>query len=66
MKDLSSYIGSYKNLSIRRQCELLDINRSSIYYAPIQESAKNLNIMRLMDEYFLNHPTYGVLQMKYT
>ena len=64
MKDLSSYIGSYKDLSIRKQCDLLDINRSSIYYAPVQESTKNLNIMRLMDEYYLNHPTYGVLQMQ--
>lgn len=64
MKDLCSYIGDNKKLSIRRQCELLEVNRSNIYYAPILESSMNLNIMRLMDEYYLKHPTYGVLQMQ--
>lgn len=64
MKDLCSHIGNYKKLSIRRQCELLEVNRSNIYYAPIPESPSNLNVMRLMDEYYLKHPTYGVLQMQ--
>jgi len=65
MKDLCSYVdSSSKSLSVRRQCELLDVNRSNIYYAPIPESTANLNIMRLMDEYYLKHPTYGVLQMQ--
>jgi len=64
MKELRKFIGKFKNLSIRRQSELLGVNRSSVYYRPTPESTTNLEIMRLMDEYFLNHPTYGVLQMQ--
>jgi len=64
MKELHSYIGDYKALSVRRQCELLSINRSHVYYTPVPESSTNINIMRLMDEYYLDHPTYGVLQMQ--
>ena len=35
-------------LSIRRQCELMGISRSSVYYAPRGESAENLALMRRM------------------
>ena len=35
-------------LSIRRQCELMGISRSSVYYAPRGESAENLALMRWM------------------
>jgi putative transposase len=37
-------------LSLRRQCELLGLNRSSWYYEPATESAENLQLMRLIDE----------------
>jgi putative transposase len=53
-----------KQLSIRRQCELLEINRSTVYYEPKGESKENLKIMRLLDERHLAHPTHGVLQMQ--
>src|SRR5262249_4977897 len=33
-------------LSIRHQCELLGLNRSSLYYEPTGESAENLRLMR--------------------
>jgi putative transposase len=51
-------------LSVRKQCELLDINRSSVYYKPKGESEENLEIMRLMDEHFIEYPTEGVLRMQ--
>jgi len=51
------------NLFINRQCELLDLGRSSYYYEPRGESPKNLLYMRLMDEEYLKHPFYGVWQM---
>jgi putative transposase len=51
-------------LSIREQCQLLGINRSSYYYKHKNESQENLEIMRLMDTFFIDHPTYGVLQMQ--
>ena len=51
-------------LSIRRQCELLSINRSNLYYKPVGESPENLEIMELMDKHNLEHPTDGVLRMQ--
>jgi len=53
-----------EKLSIRRQCSLLEINRSSVYYRPKGERQENLEIMRKMDEKHLLRPTHGVLQMQ--
>lgn len=64
MKEMKCYIADSQELSIRRQCELLDVSRSSIYYDAQGESEENLRIMRLMDEEFLEQPTHGVLQMQ--
>ena len=50
-------------LSIRRQCALLGINRSSVYYTPREERAENLALMRRMDELSLQYPFYGSRQM---
>jgi putative transposase len=49
----------HPDLSIRRQCELVGLNRSTLYYEPAQESALNLELMRLMDEQYLKTPFYG-------
>jgi putative transposase len=51
------------NIGISRQCELLGIHRSGLYYAPIPESNQNLELMRLMDEQYLNTPFYGFRRM---
>lgn len=50
--------------SIRRQCELLSLNRSSLYYRPMGESEENLGLMRLLDEQYTRTPCYGVLKME--
>ncbi len=50
-------------LSIRRQCQLLCLNRASFYYSPRQEKQDNLEMMRLMDAHILQEPTAGVLTM---
>ena len=50
-------------LSLSRQCELLDVSRSSQYYEPQGESAENLALMRRLDELHLAHPFYGSRQM---
>lgn len=47
------------DLSIVTQCEWLDLNRSSLYYKPLEESDYNLMIMREMDELHLIDPTIG-------
>jgi putative transposase len=64
MKELKEYISDKEQLSVRRQCELLDLSRSTVYYEAVGESEENLRIMKLMDEEFLSEPTHGVLQMQ--
>lgn len=51
------------DISIVRQCELLTISRTSVYYKPKGENPENLEIMRLMDEQYLKTPTYGSRSM---
>ncbi len=50
-------------ISIRRQCELLGLNRASLYYAPARESPLNLELMRLIDEQYTRTPFYGYRRM---
>ena len=50
-------------LSLVRQCRMLGISRSAVYYKPIGESAENLQLMRLIDEQFMDTPFYGARQM---
>ncbi len=50
-------------MSIRRQCELLGLNRSSLYYEPAGETPENLRLMRLIDEEYTAHPFYGSRRM---
>jgi putative transposase len=48
---------------VRRQCELLGLRRSSLYYQPCGETAENLWLMRLIDEQYTAHPFYGSRKM---
>ncbi len=52
-----------EQLSLSRQCDILDIHRSGFYYHPAPESALNLELMRLMDEHYLEHPYKGARRM---
>lgn len=51
-------------LSVRRQCQLLDISRSLLNYVPKGESEENLGIMRIMDELHLKDATAGSRRMR--
>ena len=51
------------HLSVVRQCEILDIHRSGIYFKPRGEKLLNLKLMRLIDEKFMDCPFYGVPRM---
>jgi putative transposase len=53
----------HESLSIRRQCELLDLPRSTFYYLPATESEENLHLMRLLDEQYLKTPFWGSRNM---
>jgi len=46
-------------LPITRQCTLLELSRSGVYYTPVPVSAKDLGLMRQIDEIHLRYPFYG-------
>ena len=50
-------------ISVRRQCQLLGLSRSGLYYQPAGESPENLTFMRFLDEQYTRAPLYGVLRM---
>ena len=64
MSQLRKLVDNQHELSVRKQCDLLLIHRSGLYYAPKGESEENLKIMRIMDEHYLEHPTEGVISIK--
>jgi putative transposase len=45
--------------SVRRQCELLRVSRSGLYYEPEPTSPEQLALMRRIDELHLKYPFYG-------
>jgi putative transposase len=50
-------------ISVRRQCELLGMNRSGFYYQPVGESEENGLLMRLLDVQYTRTPFYGSRKM---
>ena len=46
-------------LSIKRQAELLELSRASVYYLPRATPPSDLALMRRIDELHLNHPFAG-------
>ena len=55
---------SHPKLSVRRQCRILKLHRSTYYYEPVGESAYNLGLMRRIDELFMDLPFFGTRQMR--
>jgi len=53
----------HEGISVRRQCELLGLARSGLYYQPMGESPENLQLMRLLDEQYTRTPFYGSRRM---
>ena len=54
---------NHKTLSVRKQCDVLSVPRSSLYYQPIPEKPENVKMMHIMDKHLLKHPTEGVVSM---
>ena len=50
-------------LSVRKQCALMGINRSSLYYQAQPDNDLTLLLMRLVDEEYTRHPFYGTRRM---
>jgi putative transposase len=54
---------SHPMLSIRRQCDLIGLNRATFYRKPAGETALNLALMRVIDEEYTRTPFYGYRKM---
>ena len=54
----------HRRLSIVRQCQLMGVSRSSLYYRPKETSQQDLSLMREMDRQYLETPFYGSRRMR--
>ena len=54
----------HKQLSLVRQCTLLNISRASVYYRPVSTRAEDLELMARMDRQYLKTPFYGSRRIK--
>jgi len=50
-------------ISIYRQCELLQLSRSSLYYTPCRDTQYNEQLMKLIDRQYIDTPFYGIDKM---
>lgn len=55
-----------KGPSLRSQCRLIEVARSTCYYVPAVESEANLSLMKRIDQLHLEEPTYGIARMTVT
>ena len=60
MKERREMIDKQHRLSVRKQCGLLCINRSNLYYSPKKESDTNLILMTEIDKIHLKDPSFGI------
>jgi putative transposase len=54
---------NHEKIPIYRQCELLGLNRSSLYYKPSVETEYNEQLMKLIDKQYIETPFYGIDKM---
>lgn len=50
---------THPQLSIRNQCEMLSLARSTLYYAPAPVSAEEIALMKAVDQIYTRRPFYG-------
>ena len=53
----------HQQIPVVRQCELLGLTRSSLYYSSCRDTRYNKQLMRMLDEQYLKAPCYGVDKM---
>ena len=54
---------NHPQLSIRYQCALLGLNRSTLSYEPLALPEEEFRVMREIEEIYTMFPSYGVLRM---
>jgi len=56
-------VSGYPDVSMRRQCELLGIHRSGLYYKPVGPDPYDQQLMVLIDQMYTKRPFYGSRKM---
>ena len=54
---------AHKKIPVYRQCELLGLSRSSLYYKPRGRTEYNEMLMKLIDKQYVETPFYGIDKM---
>jgi len=62
-KERKKMVNKGADISLSRQCKILRVSRSSLYYTPIGFSAKTLELMRQIDRVFTQYPFFGSRQI---
>lgn len=63
LEERRELIGRDAELSIRKQCELLGIHRSGLYYQPVEANPRELRLRWHLDRIYTAHPEFGVRRM---
>lgn len=56
----------HPDLSVSRQCSLLKLSRSSLYYTPVGIDAETLEVMKTIDKVFTVYPFFGSRRSPHT
>lgn len=64
MTDRRALIDRRHSLPVSRQCRLLELSRSSVYYRPQGVPEGELELMRVIDEIHLQYPFYGTRRVR--
>ena len=55
---------NHPGLSVREQCELLGVSRSTLNYRPVEEDLEDTRIMRILDEIYMTDPCIGSRRLR--
>ena len=53
-----------REVTVKRQAQLLGVSRASVYYRPRPVSERDLKLMRRLDELHLEAPFYGARKLE--
>ena len=59
MTERKAMVNKSHKIPINRQCQILELNRSSFYYRAREVSESNLELMRQIDQIHLKYPFLG-------
>ena len=64
-KSRKTFVDTKHKLSINKQCQILNISKSSLYYEPVKKfsSKSELELLNAMNDIYSDFPSYGTRRM---